>query len=156
PNYLAKTKCLKIIDQNGISQAFSVDSIDQNGYYNEQYFLAYTNSLKADITKNPWNLQEACILCVGLIIKMPSGSLCLLINAFPVADDEQSPIYSSSFLVDNTDDNGYFHVENYLVYNGLLYYFFAANNETGTDPCSVTFAHSPDNLKANITVDPWT
>ncbi|CAG8853170.1 37760_t:CDS:1, partial [Gigaspora margarita] len=93
---------------------------------------------------------------VGLIIKMPSGALCLQINAFPVADDDNSPIYSSQFLVDNVDDNGYFHVKNYLVYQGLMYYFFAANNETGiSDPCAVGFDHSRDYLSADITNDPW-
>ncbi|CAG8854770.1 13739_t:CDS:2, partial [Gigaspora margarita] len=89
PIYLVETKCLKIIDQNRISQAFSVDSIDQNGYYNvggnylaqegftysfyfypnsifnatncssEQYDLAYTNPLTTDITKNPWEIERS-------------------------------------------------------------------------------------------------
>ncbi|KAF0523889.1 hypothetical protein F8M41_015273 [Gigaspora margarita] len=185
PIYLVETKCLKIIDQNRISQAFSVDNIDQNGYYNvggnylaqegftysfyfypnsifnatncssEQYDLAYTNPLTTDITKNPWEIERS-VYSVGLMIKMPSSALCLQINAFTSPDDVGSHIYSSQFLVDNTDDNGYFHVKNYLVYQGLMYYFFAATNETGTsDPCAVTFDHSRDYLSADITNDPW-
>ncbi|CAG8566520.1 9302_t:CDS:2, partial [Dentiscutata heterogama] len=102
--------------------------------------IATTPQLKADTTTDPWKITIRAY-SVGVKVHVPVG----ITNYVEIdrVNDIGFAWYTPYFYIDKVDNEGYFYINNFLVYNGCRYIFFATPE-----------VHTPT-LVPNLTNDPW-
>ncbi|CAG8662800.1 17648_t:CDS:2 [Dentiscutata erythropus] len=179
--------CLTITDQEGTSQAFSLDSnLDSDGFYylghdyhayegseynidfysgppiNKSscsgYHLIKTPPLMGNVATNPWKISLDDY-SVGMKVKVPSGTKCMDLMVHYI---DQSITQTVSFNIDELDDEGYYHIENLVAYEGSLYGFYATDNSTttpirgpGAPGCTEVILDIIEQISADFTNNPW-
>ncbi|CAG8738643.1 3649_t:CDS:2, partial [Gigaspora rosea] len=114
-------------------------------------FLAETDYLNADVTKDPWIIETIDYTVRGIKIQVSEKNQYL--RMFVLFNGYNNYVYNyEDFYINEIDNDGYFYVD-YLVYKSAIFYFCTAHGKDGgKDPCYAC----KKNLYPNMASSPWT
>ncbi|CAG8462729.1 4604_t:CDS:2 [Dentiscutata heterogama] len=173
--------CLKITDQEGKTQAFTLENIDPNGYYHlgDNYLAQegfnysigfYTgppsNNLncsgkiailtpyfKANVITGLWDINRKDY-SVGIKVQIPNGTKCLHMSIRLTDnsfDTRYFPIDGNGIVID-----GYYHINDPSAYVSFVYTFEAYDDyKSESSICWGNLIARHPNLSPDITNDPW-